>query len=136
MKRPPQTNSLPALPALHSLPPCSTHFVLQQLASGWLLGAQLSGDLLQDRGRQLPTVARQEVPQQGVHLACRDKRMGRWLSQVLSTCQSGGQTGREATYGFLPTLQSLPERQAPIPFILNPPLSAFIHRGDGGGQGS
>ena len=61
-------------------PPCGTHFAMQQLASGWLLGAQLSGDLPQDRGRQLSAVARQEVSQQGVHLACRDERVVRWLN--------------------------------------------------------
>lgn len=52
---------------------CGTHFAVQQLASSRLLGDQLQGNLLQDRGGQLFAVSRQEVPQQGLHLVCRTR---------------------------------------------------------------
>lgn len=50
-----------------------THFGVGQLASGWLLGSQLLGDVPEHSCSQLPAVTGQEGPQHAIHLTCSEK---------------------------------------------------------------
>lgn len=103
--------SLPQ-PPFH-FPIYSTHFAVQQLTSGQLLGTQLPRDLSQDGGCQLPAVLGQEVPQQGIHLACRDKGTVRRLNRA---------TFREGTIGRNDSWASnfTPNPKAAQDMLLNP----------------
>jgi hypothetical protein len=50
-----------------------THFGVGQLASGWVLGSQLLGNVSEHSCSQLPTVTGQEGPQHAIHLTCSEK---------------------------------------------------------------